>query len=88
MCAEADRVDLFSQNVMSEERDIGFLGPEFLGIGLFRELPAAERERFHQWLVTNSLEHHGDQYAIRDYACWTLTCAFEKVVPGVDASHV
>ena len=60
-------------------RDIGFLGPEFLGLGLFSELPEDRRVLFKAWLVAEGREFHGDQYAARDYASFAMYQAFKRL---------
>jgi hypothetical protein len=61
-----------------DTRNIGFLGPEFLGLGLIRELPAEEREPFRQWLVAQNIEHN-DHYPQRSYFRWCMVRAFERL---------
>jgi hypothetical protein len=60
-------------------RDIGFLGPEYLGLGLFSRLPEAQRTRFRAWLTAERREFRGDQYASRDYPSFVLHQAFKRL---------
>lgn len=61
-------------------RDIGFLGPKFLGLGLFRELPdAADREQFRAWLVENKIEHGTHWYRLNDRAGWSIHLAYARL---------
>ena len=59
--------------------DIGFLGPEFLGIGLFSNLPKNKRARFRAWLGAEGRKFRGDQYVARDYPSFALHQAFKRL---------
>lgn len=60
--------------------DIGFLGPDFLGLGLFSELPERiDSAAFRAWLNDNGREHHGDQYRANDLLFYELDLAFQQV---------
>jgi hypothetical protein len=61
-----------------DSRNIGFLGPEFLGLGLMRELPAEQREPFHQWLVAQNIEHN-DYYPLRSLPIWLMVRESERL---------
>jgi hypothetical protein len=60
-------------NPMSDPtRNIGFLGPAFLGLGLFSDMPAAERESFRRWLDSEKAEHGEEWYKLTDEVWWSL----------------
>jgi hypothetical protein len=60
-------------------RDIGFLGPKFLGLGLFSELPdPVDREQFRAWLVENGEEHGADWYQLKHRAGWAIHRAYAR----------
>lgn len=61
-------------------RDVGFLGPDFLGLGLFSELPERiDKAAFLAWLDDNRREHHGDQYRANDLLFYELHLPAGKV---------
>ena len=76
-------VDFGMTTSASRNRDIGFLGPDFLGIGLFSELPdRIDRLDFRAWLRSQERPYTKDQYDLNDLFLYELNLAFERVAPG------